>query len=77
MGLASASAAERMIRQSFELPPGGTVVVDTDRGGILVEETEGNQVRTEVRVELATEDEAETERRSERSNLKELRRGMR
>ena len=62
MGLAPTWAAERMIRQSFELPPGGTVVVDTYRGGILVEEAEGNQVRTEVRVELATEDEAETEK---------------
>lgn len=62
VGLAPISAAERMIRQSFELPPGGTVVVDTYRGGILVEETDGNQVRTEVRVELATEDEAEVDK---------------
>ena len=61
MGLASASAAERMIRQSFELLPGGTVVVDTYRGGILVEETEGNQVRTEVRVELATQNDAQAD----------------
>lgn len=57
--LTPAAAVERTFMQNFELPPGGTVTVDTYRGGILIEETEGRQVRTEVRVELATEDEDE------------------
>jgi hypothetical protein len=57
--LTPAAAVERTFKQNFELPPGGTVTVDTYRGGILIEEAEGRQVRTEVRVELATEDEDE------------------
>lgn len=64
-----AGAAERMFRHTHELPPGGTVTVDTYRGGIFVEETDGNQVRTEVRVELATEDESEADKAVEALKL--------
>ncbi len=55
--LRPARAVERTIKRSFAVQPGATVSVDTYRGGIIIEETQENEVRAEVRVELATQDE--------------------
>jgi DUF4097 and DUF4098 domain-containing protein YvlB len=60
--LQPAGAVERSVRQTFTMQPGSALSVDTYRGGVIVEESKGNELRVEVRIELGTEDEAEAER---------------
>lgn len=62
-------AVERTVKRSFPVQAGATVVVDTYRGGIIVEETNQAEVRVEVRIELATEDEAQANQSMEALKL--------
>ncbi len=65
----SANAAERIFKREFVLPAEGVLVVDTYRGGIVVEESKDDVLRAEVRVELATTDENEADRTVEALKL--------
>ena len=60
--LPPAGAIERSLRQTFAMQPGSALSVDTYRGGVIVEESKGDELRVEVRIELGTDDEAEAER---------------
>ena len=60
--LQPAGAVERSLRQTFTMQPGSALSVDTYRGGVIVEESKGDELRVEVRIELGTNDEAEAER---------------
>jgi hypothetical protein len=57
-----AIALERSLRKTYAMEPGSSLVVDTYRGGVVVEASAGNELRVDVRIDLATEDEAEADR---------------
>jgi DUF4097 and DUF4098 domain-containing protein YvlB len=59
---ATSRAAERDVVRSFPVSPGCTLVVDTHRGNITVEESERAEIRIAVHLEIGTDNEAEAER---------------
>ena len=67
--LQPAAAIERTAKRSFPVQPGASVTVDTHRGAIFIEQTEGNEVRAEVRMEFPTEQEEEASKAIEALEL--------
>jgi hypothetical protein len=58
----TASAAERVVERTFSVEPGCQLVIDTFRGGIVVEESDAAEVRLTVRLENSLGDEGESHR---------------
>jgi DUF4097 and DUF4098 domain-containing protein YvlB len=58
---ATGRAAERDVVRSFPVSPGCTLVVDTYRGNITVEESERAEIRVAVHLEIGADNEAEAE----------------
>ncbi len=46
--VAQASAEKDTIKRSFSVEPGGTIYIDVDRGNVVVETFDGNQVHVEM-----------------------------
>jgi DUF4097 and DUF4098 domain-containing protein YvlB len=61
LALRPAAAVERTFKRSFPVQAGAAVKVDIYRGAIVIEESNEDKVRVEVRLELATEDEKEAD----------------